>query len=499
MTSAARLSPQKPAPTIDDLRVRLCYVCREEEEHGAPQPKRWVHPCSCTLIAHEACLLQWIKSAQESRDRSKNALKCPQCGARYQLESHNPPILRLLEALNRGISRAGTIVTVASLGGVVVTCAGGVYLLLASYGGVALKEYLGRRYFTFVLTDDPNSWSWATWLSLPLIPISLILSRLPLGTPSPTVPSTMLLLWSAVTPDEASSYFASHGILRYASIWPLTPAPLWPPSPTLICVCYPLVHSLYHAARRRLTHYVTEGRRSPLLLPPNVQRFLWAFGGDNGQHGARIDIMVQGDVEQPDVQQERDREQRLDGENNGEAAERTIRITGASLGRLLGGALVMPYIASAFGNALLGLSRRSHILRTILAVKESAPRTAYQWEMGFTPKDGGLVGAIERAARREGLPAPGIGGTLRILLRLLTFGHRAWIESDPVWWRNTLGLGLFIVLKDVIKVVHLWLAKQELESRHLKNRDFAGIDPKELDLVHPWPSVGSNISVAPRS
>ena len=63
------------APTIDDLRVRLCYICRDEEAHGDPAPRRWVHPCSCTLIAHESCLLHWIRTAQSSTHPLSSSLR----------------------------------------------------------------------------------------------------------------------------------------------------------------------------------------------------------------------------------------------------------------------------------------------------------------------------------------------------------------------------------------------------------------------------------------
>lgn len=39
--------------------------------------------------------------------------------------------------------------------------------------------------------------------------------------------------------------------------------------------------------------------------------------------------------------------------------------------------------------------------------------------------------------------------------------------------------------KDAVKLLHLWLAKQELETRHVKNRSFEGVDARELDLIHP--------------
>ncbi|KAF9034425.1 hypothetical protein BDZ89DRAFT_1062489 [Hymenopellis radicata] len=53
-------------PCIDDLRVKLCYICRDEERYDQPEnpPRVWIHPCRCALIAHEACLLDWIQSSQ---------------------------------------------------------------------------------------------------------------------------------------------------------------------------------------------------------------------------------------------------------------------------------------------------------------------------------------------------------------------------------------------------------------------------------------------------
>jgi hypothetical protein len=38
-------------------------------------------------------------------------------------------------------------------------------------------------------------------------------------------------------------------------------------------------------------------------------------------------------------------------------------------------------------------------------------------------------------------------------------------------------------MKDGLKILHLWLAKRELEERHIKNRSSAGIDLTGLDLI----------------
>lgn len=71
-------------------------------------------------------------------------------------------------------------------------------------------------------------------------------------------------------------------------------------------------------------------------------------------------------------------------------------------------------------------------------------------------------------------------------------------------WRNSIGLGLFVVVchtvqvgdskftndmtlqaKDCLHLLHLWLTKRELESRRVKNRSFEGVDIRELDLIDP--------------
>ena len=38
-------------------------------------------------------------------------------------------------------------------------------------------------------------------------------------------------------------------------------------------------------------------------------------------------------------------------------------------------------------------------------------------------------------------------------------------------------------VKDCVQLLHLWLAKRELESRRVKDRDFTGVDIRELDLL----------------
>lgn len=74
---------------------------------------RFVHPCNCTLIAHESCLLTWIASQQQSKgERDPGALLsdiccyagsqteipipppvlCPQCKAEFLIDEVGPAV-----------------------------------------------------------------------------------------------------------------------------------------------------------------------------------------------------------------------------------------------------------------------------------------------------------------------------------------------------------------------------------------------------------------------
>ena len=74
------------------------------------------------------------------------------------LESQNPPLLRILDAANRALSRAGRIVTVTGIGALTIACVGGVYVLLSSYGAFALREFYGPAYYDLHLGDDAGAW-----------------------------------------------------------------------------------------------------------------------------------------------------------------------------------------------------------------------------------------------------------------------------------------------------------------------------------------------------
>ncbi|KAI6115000.1 hypothetical protein EV401DRAFT_1978059, partial [Pisolithus croceorrhizus] len=415
-SSNLTIMAQRQVPTIDDLRVKLCYICREEERYDAPEnpPRAWTHPCRCTLIAHESCLLQWIQSSQQNRSRALNALKCPQCGSPYDLESNNPIILRLLDAGNKGLSAVGKIVTVASFTVVVVSIGTGIYILCTAYGAYALREFLGPEMFDILLSDDPARWPWHSFINLPLIPLSLIMSRLPRKSP--------------ITPLVPTIREAYKRILGSLTRWLLNSNT--PHGQEMQRIC--------QMGNRNL-HGLPAGQPGP------------DANNGNDENPPVGDAVV--------------------------AAENTIRVSGTSLGRLIGGALIIPRISSFMGSLLLRLSKHSEILRKVLAVRPplrpgvvppAIPRTL------FNGKTWSEMGLLKR-----------IGYVGYLGLTVAWRGTMTWAECDPVWWRNSLGLGLFVMAKDCVHLLHLWLTKRELESRRVKNRSFDDVDIRELDLIDP--------------
>ncbi|TFK48278.1 hypothetical protein OE88DRAFT_1684957 [Heliocybe sulcata] len=485
------------APTVDDLRVKLCYICREEERYDQPETQQnmspWVHPCNCTLVAHESCLLEWIKSAQQNPSRAANALKCPQCGAEYEMESDNPLTLRLMNFANKLLTMGGRVVLAVNFSTLIVAFGTGLYIVSTAYGLHAMQQFLGKEMYDTLLTDDPNNWPFHAWFNLPLIPISLILSRTSLSETGVSALLPLFVAWPVSRPvglQGGTSFFQSAGekLSKYFPVVPDKEGPFsWPPGPIVSIILYGLVRGLYRRYWSEIAHWVLD--HTPAVAPEGRRRrrFLWDLDEDGaGPLRIRIAANVLGErrqrqggqgnqqqqqdapVQQPQQQGE---DQQQDGDGNADD-EPTARYTGSSLGRLIGGALLIPKISNYMGSLLYRLSQHSPLLRRFLGIR--LPTTVgLQLHETVTPAFAGLT------------PAQQVAAVSRAALRVFFHGTKQWSEMDPVWFRNTIGLGLFVVAKDCVELFYAWLCKKELESRHVKTRPFRGIDARELDLIPP--------------
>ena len=114
------------------------------EEKVVP-PRAWTHPCKCTLVAHEQCLLKWIQTSQGTSGRAANALKCPQCGAKYELESKYPVLLRFLAAGNKMLQQLGRLFTLFGVATFVVVVGSGTWPVARSLVDLSKFILLYRR------------------------------------------------------------------------------------------------------------------------------------------------------------------------------------------------------------------------------------------------------------------------------------------------------------------------------------------------------------------
>ena len=90
--------------------------------------RKWVHPCKCTLVAHESCLLDWIRASEKNPSKkSASILRCAQCGGKYEIESKKTRDLKMLLAGRSAGTFAGISVTLLSGTVVVASIGAGVF------------------------------------------------------------------------------------------------------------------------------------------------------------------------------------------------------------------------------------------------------------------------------------------------------------------------------------------------------------------------------------
>ncbi|KZT36226.1 hypothetical protein SISSUDRAFT_1130502 [Sistotremastrum suecicum HHB10207 ss-3] len=552
-------------PTIDDLRSLECFVCREEETRDPSAStshdttavtRKWVHPCSCSLVAHESCLLHWIARAPQNVSSAtpvpvnrSAASRCPQCRTKYVIESENPLILKVMEWTDGICNRLGRVVTVSSIVGLGVGAGSGLYALFTIYGEHAAQMFLGTEAYQLLLSTNYNKWPWHAYINVPLIPVLLLLSRS--ESMNTTLNSLYLIPLSLSANLGAPAMIAPGGVAGNLAQgietgdldWLFD----WPPHPLWIATLLPVIRTLYFAGREQIlnkilgtpekTDFDAPGGAAPqVVLPPPgdipagvhpqvananaaaenarrrrragvVRRMLWDLEGFHarvdvvqadgarprpdraaqararqaqaqvlaaagGAVGGNVRVQAAGPVNangaanaaqenanpegdaDPNAEEEihvhvvdvvdghgADHEDLQAGEAAADAEDiNTIRVTGNSLGRLIGGALIMPTVARIAGALLYRIARRL--------------------PGGFLARFLGL----------HGRPYPP------------GFGIRS---LDPVYWRNTVGLGLWLVATDCASLLHLYLRKRELQSRRIQSRSFAGMDLDSLDLVVP--------------
>lgn len=215
--------------------VRKCWICFNDETEDTPLSSEWRSPCPCALVAHEACLLDWIADleAPTSRNRAggEMEIKCPQCKSDIHLARPRNVVVDAVRGIEKMANAVTIPATLTFLFGMFHSAAfsHGVASIVAIFGSEDAARILApltRQAFSprsalQVLRDH-----WRLYFGIPLIPPILVLSRTTIAEPAlPILP----IIFFATTPRSDELLSAE-----------------WPPSAALSFSMLPYVRGAYN-------------------------------------------------------------------------------------------------------------------------------------------------------------------------------------------------------------------------------------------------------------
>ena len=294
--------------------------------------------------------------------------------------------------------------------------------------------------YNAILTNDPSNWSWSAYINLPLLPISLISSRF--QTSSLIIP---LLLW----PTASAGPVGEQGrrILEYwsrpenasrLSQMKFIPTHSWPPPPLIFGIIgFPVIRVFYH---KFYSYLYLKCMGTPLPLPRrergffNEGRFMIRIRAGRQEPNPNGEILEWQEQQQQEQQQQQVPAAAADEDPDpnaaaAEAAEQLIDVNAGSLGRRIGGALIIPSISSFMGNLLFRLSKHSGILRSFLGIR---PKKV-SWTDYMLPPWGALQSRLEDIGWEELDPYQKAKRGFQVFINAFTSGSWTMAESDPVW------------------------------------------------------------------
>jgi len=362
----------------------------------------------------------------------------------------------LLRILNRAYHYA----TVGYRAITVCAVISGVTVTLTAYGAFALRSFLGPQAFHFYFGRELADIAWHTtdFLSVPLILLSShtnVLNTILPFLPVLYMPSSMLF------PGGKGSLFPP----------PLTDAVNYPPSPALTLFLAPYIGMAYHFASNKVVSWIS--RKTPGGSHSYTRRNLIVHinrvAEEPDQNVLPNDLApgIDNDGEEPDNFVPNNDEPPAaaavpaDGNDPEPAGVNVIHLTEGYVLRLIVSTLLAPFVAPVCGELLKRLSKHSAVLRTVLGIDAAR--------------------GIGKIGLRANLTA--LSGPMAFLMPVsLQYDGRV-EDMDPIWWRNALGLSLFVLISDATTMLHLWLALRERRSRTIMSRNFSGVDYSGLDLI----------------
>ncbi|MCJ1429254.1 hypothetical protein MMC29_007167 [Sticta canariensis] len=208
---------------------RKCWICFSDETEDTPTSSAWRSPCPCALRAHESCLLDWVADLEapnrRRRANQRSKIECPQCKSEILIARPRSYVVDGVNAIGAAAGRLVIPSILVTLAGSVLTGCwlhgfSTVYIL---FGSEDAERILGLNIGARISGD--------VGLSLPFIPIVLVLSRTSLAdSVLPVLP--IFFLGTKIPVRQTSS--------------------LWPPSAAMMMAMLPYIRVVYNEFYKRV-------------------------------------------------------------------------------------------------------------------------------------------------------------------------------------------------------------------------------------------------------
>ncbi|KAH8732446.1 hypothetical protein GQ44DRAFT_766586 [Phaeosphaeriaceae sp. PMI808] len=177
---------------VEEDEPRRCWICFNDETEDDETSSEWRSPCTCSLEAHESCLLDWIadmEAPSSGRRAGTRATKiqCPQCKSEIKIARPRSLVVDVVRAGER-------LTSTLLLPGFVIVTGTALYSTLTLAGTHTIYQIFGTKDALQILAPlyqvpDTQIESpimrlfthlhrhWRLDLGLPLIPTVLVASR----------------------------------------------------------------------------------------------------------------------------------------------------------------------------------------------------------------------------------------------------------------------------------------------------------------------------------
>ncbi|EXJ67804.1 uncharacterized protein A1O5_09150 [Cladophialophora psammophila CBS 110553] len=337
-----------PAPSRVSTFGPKCWICMSDKSEDDPNnPPVWCSPCSCSLTAHEACLLDWVADLENPKNKNKGSghILCPQCKSEIRISRPRSYVVDSYRALDRTL---GKLV----LPGLGLSFVGTLWAGAWFHGFQSVYLVFGHedadRVFRYAVQRPEFAWMYC------LIPVNLILARTDYADFA--LPGSSLILLSTQITDKFDIDMT-----------------IWPPLPSTVFACLPAMRSIYNRVYR-WTFRDLNLKWLAEVQPRHSQRGeaqVENGGNDNedeaqeavedGELILQIDVNLNGEGEDEDGREEQAGLAGNGGNAQGHPENQHVRrilgrhdlVDGSgSIGQTVIGALVFPAVAAGMGNLI---------------------------------------------------------------------------------------------------------------------------------------------------